>query len=67
MGFEHLEYAELRESSSRHLTYSHIEAKRLKHVSFALVAGKRAVLQAHGFENLFQVRGDIKVREISVH
>ena len=27
---------------------------------------ERVVLQAHGFEQLFQVPGDTKVREISV-
>ena len=66
MGFEHLEYGELRKSSSRHLAYSHIESKRLKQRSFAFIAREWAVLQAHEFKNLFQVRDDSKVREIDV-
>ena len=56
MGFEHLEYGELRESSSQHLSYSHIKSKRLTQRSFAFVARERAVLRTHGFEHLFQVR-----------
>ena len=67
MGFEHLEYGDVRESSSRHLYYSHIKSKRLKQSRFAFVARERAVLQAHGFENLFQIRDDTKVREIAMH
>ena len=67
MGFEHLEYGELRESSLQNSSYSRIESKRLKQRSFTFVAHKRAVLQAYGFKHLFQVRGDIKVREIAVH
>ena len=67
MGFEHLEYREFRESSSKHLSYSNTKSKRLKQRTFTFVARERAVLQAHGFEHLFQVRGDTKVREISVH
>ena len=66
MGCEHLEYAELRESNSQHLSYSHIDSKRLEQRSFTLVARERAGLQAHGFEHLFQVRGDTKVHEIAV-
>ena len=67
MGFEHLEYRELRESSSQNPSYSRIKSKRLTQRSFAFVAYKRAVLQAYGFKHLFQVRGDTKVREIAVH
>ena len=67
MGFEHLEYGELRESSLQNPSYSRIRSKRLKQRSFAFSAHKRVVLQAHGFKHLFQVRGDTKVREIAVH
>ena len=67
MGFEHLEYGELRESSSQNPSYSRIKSKRLKQRNFAFVAHKPAVIQAYGFEHLFQVRGDTKVREIAVH
>ena len=67
MGFEHLEYGELRESSSQNPSYSRIKSKRLKQRSFAFVAHKRALLQAYGFKHLFQVSGDTKVREIAVH
>ena len=67
MSFEHLEYGDLRESSSRHLSNWHIKSKRLKQKSFAFVVRERAVLKAHGFEYLLQVRGDTKVREIAVH
>ena len=67
MGFEHLEYGELRESNSRHLSYSHIKSKRLKQRSFVFVAHQQAVLEAYGLKHLFQVRGDTKVREIAVH
>ena len=65
MGFEHLKYGELCESSSQNLSYSRIKSKRLKERSFAFVAHKRAVLQAYGFKQLFQVRGDTKVCEIA--
>ena len=64
---EHLEYGELRESSSQNPSYSRIKSKRLQQRSFAFVAHKRALLQACGFKHLFQVYGDIKVREIAVH
>ena len=62
MSFEHLEYGELRESSS-HLSYSRIKSKRLKHSDFAFIARDQAVIQAH----FFQFCGDIKVREIAMH
>ena len=52
MGFEHLEYGELRESSSQNPSYSRIKSKRFKQRSFAFVAHKRALLQAHGFKHL---------------
>ena len=67
MGFEHLEYRELRESSSQNPSYSRIKWKRLKQRSLAFVAYKRTVLQAYGLEHLFQVHGDTKVRKIAVH
>ena len=41
--------------------------KRLKQTNCAFAARERAVLQAHGFEHLFQVRGHTKVREITVN
>ena len=65
MGFENFKYGELRESSS-HLSYSHIKSKRLKQRSLAFVAREQTVLEAYGFEYLFQVRGDTKVHEIAV-
>ena len=58
---------ESREFSSRQLSYSRIKSKRLKQRSFASVARERAVLQAHEFKHLFQIRGDTKVHEIAMH
>ena len=49
MGYEHLEYEELREISSQNPFYSRMKSKRLKQKSFAFVLHKPAVIQAYGF------------------
>ena len=49
------------------LSYSRIRLKRIKQTSFPFIARERALLQVHGFEHLFWVRGDTQARKIAVH
>lgn len=67
MEFEDLRYSEVREFSSRHMYYSRVKSKRITQRSFAFAVRERVALQAHGFENLFQVYRATVAREITVH